>query len=114
MELGLEGRSIMVAAASRGLGYGIAHAVAGAGARVSIAAPTEPKIHEAAATLVKKPVPRASHHRLMPATLYPSRPGGITRSRHSEPSMGWWSMQAVHRPDSSMISMTLPGRRLLS
>ena len=51
MEMGLSGKSIMVAAASRGLGHGIARAVAGDGARVSIAAPTEPKIHEAAATL---------------------------------------------------------------
>ena len=51
MDLGLEGKRIMVAAASRGLGYGIARAVATDGARVSIAALTEPKIHEAAAGL---------------------------------------------------------------
>ncbi|MEE3287937.1 MAG: SDR family oxidoreductase [Pseudomonadota bacterium] len=51
MKLGLEGKSIMVAAASRGLGNGIARVVAEDGARVSIAAPTEPKVHEAAAAL---------------------------------------------------------------
>ncbi|MED5406936.1 MAG: SDR family NAD(P)-dependent oxidoreductase, partial [Pseudomonadota bacterium] len=51
MKLGLEGKSIMVAAASRGLGNGIARAVAEDGARVSIAAPTEPKVHEAASAL---------------------------------------------------------------
>lgn len=51
MDLGLKGKSIMVAAASRGLGYGIARQVAKAGARVSIAAPTEPRIHESAQRL---------------------------------------------------------------
>ncbi|MGB1447640.1 MAG: SDR family oxidoreductase [Arenicellales bacterium] len=51
MNLGLEGKSIMVAAASRGLGYGIADQVAKEGARVSIAAPTEPRVHESAQRL---------------------------------------------------------------
>ena len=41
----------MVAAASRGLGYGIAHQVAKEGARVSIAAPTEPRVHDSAQRL---------------------------------------------------------------
>ena len=39
---------IMVAAASRGLGFAIARAVAFEGARVSIASPTESRIHQAA------------------------------------------------------------------
>ena len=51
MDLGLKGKSIMVAAASRGLGYGIADQVAKEGARVSIAAPTEPRVHESAQRL---------------------------------------------------------------
>ena len=51
MDLGLEGKSIMVAAASRGLGYGIARQVAKEDARVSIAAPTEPRVHESARCL---------------------------------------------------------------
>jgi len=51
MDLGLKGKSIMVAAASRGLGYGIAQQVAKAGARVSIAALTEPRVHESAQRL---------------------------------------------------------------
>jgi len=51
MDLGLKGKSIMVAAASRGLGYGIAHQVAKEGARVSIAAPTEPRVHDSAQRL---------------------------------------------------------------
>ena len=51
MDLGLKGKNIMVAAASRGLGYGIADQVAKEGARVSIAAPTEPRVHESAQRL---------------------------------------------------------------
>jgi len=51
MDLGLKGKRIMVAAGSRGLGYGIAHQVAQEGARVSIAAPTAPRVHESAEKL---------------------------------------------------------------
>ena len=51
MDLGLKGKRIMIAAGSRGLGYGIAQKVAEDGARVSIAAPTEPRVHESAETL---------------------------------------------------------------
>ena len=51
MDLGLRDKSIMVAAASRVLGYGIAREVARAGARVCIAAPTEPRVHESAQKL---------------------------------------------------------------
>ncbi|HCY12215.1 MAG TPA: 3-oxoacyl-ACP reductase [Gammaproteobacteria bacterium] len=54
MDLGLAGKRIMVAAASRGLGYGIARQLALAGARVSIAAPTEPAIHQAAERLAEE------------------------------------------------------------
>ncbi len=51
MELGLRGKVIMVAAASKGLGYGIAQAVAQEGARVSIGSRTEADILAAAETL---------------------------------------------------------------
>ena len=51
MDFGLKGKRIMVAAGSRGLGYGIAHKVAQEGARVSIAAPTAPRVHESAEKL---------------------------------------------------------------
>ena len=51
MDLGLRDKVIMVAAASRGLGFAIARAVALEGARVSIASPTESRIHEAASKL---------------------------------------------------------------
>ncbi|MBT4108007.1 MAG: SDR family oxidoreductase [Proteobacteria bacterium] len=51
MDLGLKGKTIMVAAGSRGLGLGIARQVAKEGACVSIAAPTEPRVHESAAKL---------------------------------------------------------------
>lgn len=51
MDPGLRDKVIMVAAASRGLGFAIARAVALEGARVSIASPTESRIHEAASKL---------------------------------------------------------------
>lgn len=51
MDLGLQGKVIMVAAASKGLGYGIAQAVAREGALVSIASRTEAEILQAAETL---------------------------------------------------------------
>jgi 3-oxoacyl-[acyl-carrier protein] reductase len=51
MDLGLRDKVIMVAAASRGLGFAITRAVALEGARVSIASPTESRIHEAASKL---------------------------------------------------------------
>ena len=51
MDLGLQNKVIMVAAASKGLGYGIAQAVAQEGARVSIGSRTEVDILAAAETL---------------------------------------------------------------
>jgi 3-oxoacyl-[acyl-carrier protein] reductase len=51
MELGLKDKVIMVAAASKGLGYGIAQAVAQEGAHVSIGSRTEANILAAAETL---------------------------------------------------------------
>jgi 3-oxoacyl-[acyl-carrier protein] reductase len=51
MDLGLKDKVIMVAAASKGLGYGIAQAVAQEGARVSIASRTEMDIMQAARRL---------------------------------------------------------------
>ena len=54
MELGLNGKVVMVAAASKGLGYGIAQAVAQEGAKVSIGSRTEVDILAAAETLHKE------------------------------------------------------------
>lgn len=51
MDLGLKDKVIMVAAASKGLGYGIAEAVAREGAKVSIASRTSADISAAAARL---------------------------------------------------------------
>ncbi len=51
MDLGLTNKVIMVAAASKGLGYGIAQAVAQEGARVSIGSRTEADILAAAEAL---------------------------------------------------------------
>ena len=51
MDLGLADKAIMVAATSRGLGFSIARAVSIEGACVSIASPTELRIHEAASKL---------------------------------------------------------------
>ena len=51
MDLKLEGRVVMVAASSEGIGYGIAEAVAREGARLSIASRSAEKIDAAARTL---------------------------------------------------------------
>jgi 3-oxoacyl-[acyl-carrier protein] reductase len=51
MDLGLKGKVIMVAAASKGLGYGIAEAAAEEGARVSIGSRTEADIQRSASRL---------------------------------------------------------------
>ena len=54
MELGLRGKVAMVAAASRGLGFGIARELAREGALVSIGSRTESEIHDAAETLMNE------------------------------------------------------------
>lgn len=51
MELQLQDKVIMIAAASQGIGYGIAEAVAREGARVSISSRSQEKIEQAADTL---------------------------------------------------------------
>jgi 3-oxoacyl-[acyl-carrier protein] reductase len=51
MDLGLEGRVVLVMGASRGIGRGIAAALAREGARVAIASRSEERIHEAALEL---------------------------------------------------------------
>lgn len=51
MDLGLKDKVILVAAASKGLGYGIAEALAREGARVSLASRTEAEIQAAAESL---------------------------------------------------------------
>src|SRR3954462_7382807 len=51
MDLGIKGKVAMVAAASQGLGFAIAHALAAEGARVSIAARKAETIDAAAARI---------------------------------------------------------------
>jgi 3-oxoacyl-[acyl-carrier protein] reductase len=51
MDLKIENKVYMVAAASRGLGYGIAHCLAEEGARLSIGSRTEERIRSAAETI---------------------------------------------------------------
>ena len=51
MDLGLQSKVVMVAAASRGLGYGIARAVANDGAKVCVGARTAADVEAAAASL---------------------------------------------------------------
>ena len=51
MDLGVKDRAFMVAAASEGIGYGIAEALARDGARLSIASRSREKIERAATTL---------------------------------------------------------------
>jgi 3-oxoacyl-[acyl-carrier protein] reductase len=48
MDLGLQGKVALVAAASKGLGYGVARALASEGARVSICSRDEQAVNEAA------------------------------------------------------------------
>ena len=54
MELGLRGKVAMVAAASKGLGFGIARELAREGALVSIGSRTESEIHDAAESLTNE------------------------------------------------------------
>lgn len=54
MDLGLKGKVFMVAAASKGLGYGIAEALAQDGAKVSIGSRTEEDINAAAERLQRE------------------------------------------------------------
>lgn len=54
MELGLRGKVAMVAAASKGLGFGIARELAREGALVSIGSRTESEVHEAAELLLQE------------------------------------------------------------
>ena len=51
MDLGLNGKVGLVAAASKGLGFGVAQALAREGASLSICSRTESDIHEAAQRL---------------------------------------------------------------
>jgi 3-oxoacyl-[acyl-carrier protein] reductase len=54
MDLGLRGKVAMVAASSKGLGFGIARELAREGALVSIGSRTELDVHEAAETLTQE------------------------------------------------------------
>ncbi len=54
MDLGLRGKVAMVAASSKGLGFGIARELAREGALVSIGSRTESEIHDAAETLTNE------------------------------------------------------------
>src|SRR3954449_11257668 len=54
MDLRIKGKVAMVAAASQGLGFAIAHALAAEGAQVSIAARKEETIREAAARIAEQ------------------------------------------------------------
>ena len=51
MDLGLQGKTALVAASSKGLGYGIAKALAENGARVSLCSRTADEVEAAAATI---------------------------------------------------------------
>jgi 3-oxoacyl-[acyl-carrier protein] reductase len=54
MDLGLRGKVAMVAASSKGLGYGIARELAHEGALVSIGSRTDDDVHDAAAALIEE------------------------------------------------------------
>jgi 3-oxoacyl-[acyl-carrier protein] reductase len=57
MDLGLEGRAALVMGASRGIGRGIAAALAGEGCRVAIASRSRERVEEAAAAIEPAPAP---------------------------------------------------------
>jgi len=54
MDLGLAGKTALVAASSKGLGYGIARALAGEGARVAMCARNAEEVNAAAARLAQE------------------------------------------------------------
>jgi len=54
MDLGLRGKVAMVAASSKGLGYGIARKLAHEGVLVSIGSRTEAEVHDAAEALIEE------------------------------------------------------------
>jgi 3-oxoacyl-[acyl-carrier protein] reductase len=55
MELGLDGRVALVTGASRGIGFGIARALAAEGASVAVSSPTRERIEAAAAEIEARP-----------------------------------------------------------
>jgi 3-oxoacyl-[acyl-carrier protein] reductase len=73
MDLGLQGKTVMVAAASRGLGFGIAEAAAAEGARLSIGSRNKDEIEAAAQELRERH--RAEAHGFV---LDMKDPGSIT------------------------------------
>src|ERR687896_2575812 len=55
MDLGLHGRVALVTGASRGIGFGIARALAAEGASVAMSSPTRERIESAAAEIGGRP-----------------------------------------------------------
>lgn len=74
MDLGLHGKVVMVAASSKGLGYGIARELAREGALVSIGARTEAEVFDAADTLIEE-----TEAEVLPNVLDAADPDSIFR-----------------------------------
>ena len=74
MDLGLSGRGAVVAAASQGLGYAIAHELAAEGARVVICARGEERLRRAAERIAG-----ATGARVLPVVADVSRPADVER-----------------------------------
>ena len=74
MDLGLHGKVAMVAASSKGLGYGVARALAQEGALVSIGARTEAEVFDAADALIEE-----TEAEVLPNVLDMADPDSITR-----------------------------------
>ena len=91
MDLGLKDKVVMVAASSKGLGYGIARQAALEGAKLSIGSRYENNIREAAEKL-KKEVPGLQVHAstLDVADPHPSNRGWEAPSKSLAPSINWW------------------------
>ncbi|QBG48391.1 SDR family oxidoreductase [Verrucomicrobia bacterium S94] len=74
MDLGLHGKVAMVAASSKGLGFGIARELAKAGALVSIGARTEAEVFDAADVLIEE-----TEAEVLPNVLDVADPDSISR-----------------------------------
>ena len=74
MELGLGGKAALVAAASRGLGYAIAHELAAEGALVAICARGEERLREAA-----REIAAATGARVVPVAGDVAKPADVSR-----------------------------------
>jgi 3-oxoacyl-[acyl-carrier protein] reductase len=103
MDLGLKGKVAMVAASSKGLGFGIAKALAEEGALLSIGSRTKDDIEAAAEQLRKE-----TGTQVLASVMDSSNPESILKWTN------WWSMPEDHLLVNSRIFQMKTGSPLLS